>query len=63
MKTLLILGLIFVMVFSMFAMVSPASAAGVGSTSSPDGEPPGWSHVNPGGGGSDSPGPGNPRGN
>ena len=65
MKKLLIIGLIFVMVFSMVALASPAyakSSGGGGGSSVGDGEPPGWSQVNPGGGGSDGPGdsPGSP---
>ena len=63
MKKLLILGLICVMIFTMVAMVAPASAAGSGSSgNSPVDGPPGWSHVSPGQGGSDSPGggPGGP---
>ena len=65
MKRLIIIGLICVMLFAMLAMVSPASAAGAGSVSNrPVGDPPGWSQVNPGEGGSHGPGdgPGNPSG-
>jgi hypothetical protein len=63
MKKLLLLGLICVMIFTMVAMVSPASAGNGGSSdNSPIEGPPGWSHVNPGQGGSANPGggPGGP---
>ena len=59
MKKLVILGLIFVMVFAMFAMVAPVSAAWEGAPGGAvGGEPPGWSQVNPGQGGTGAPGPG-----
>ena len=59
MRTLVILGLIFVMVFAMFAMVAPVSAAWEGAPGgSVGGDPPGWSQENPGQGGTDAPRPG-----
>jgi hypothetical protein len=59
MKRLVILGLIFSMVFAMFAMAAPASAALSGAPGGAVcGDPPGWSQENPGQGGTDAPKPG-----
>ena len=54
MKKLLILILVLVL---MLAVAAPVLAYGGGSVGNDtgDGEPPGWSQVNPGGGGSDGP--------
>jgi hypothetical protein len=56
MKKLLMLLLVFALLSILLVAAIPASAAGFG-TDAANG-PPGWSHENPGSGGSDSPGPG-----
>ena len=45
-------------VFLVLAVVLLISAAPVSAGSGPVDGPPGWSHVNPGQGGSENPGPG-----
>ena len=55
MRKFLILGFVCVLVFGLLAAATPVNAAGGGSGGGTSG-PPGWSHENPGKGGSPTPG-------